>query len=105
ERRTHVHFQLRVDVHPRPQLKIGIWNIDANLGRAFRRVEKRINQTDSAVEVLARIRLCGDGELLPPLKHRQLVLVKFCTQSDDAEIGNLYKKVSRIYTLAMFNGH
>src|SRR6266480_3852857 len=72
---------------------------------AVRCVEKRINQTDRTVEVLARIRLCGDGKILSHLKHRQLILVKFCPQPDDAEVGNFYKQVSRFYALALLHGH
>ena len=45
--------------------------------------EKWIDQADRAVEFLARIRLRGDGELLPDLKHRQFVLVKFRPHPDD----------------------
>ena len=93
------------DVHPGPQLEIRIRNIDAHFGGAFRFVDEWIDQGDRAVEVLARIRLGGDGDLLPDLKHRQFVFIKFRPHPDEAEIGDFHQHVAHFDALALFDGH
>src|SRR6266496_3534836 len=58
-----------------------------------------------SIRTLAGIRLRGDGEILPDLKHRQLILVKFRPHPDEAEIGDFDQHVSHFYALALFDGH
>src|SRR5271166_6995920 len=49
-----VNFRNDIGQHPRPQLPIGVRNIDADRGGTFDRINRRADSTDFSVECLVR---------------------------------------------------